>query len=919
MNLFSKYLDHKRNESIFTDFFQKIEQKELKTKNNELFLQINSATIKISSYFENCIKKFPSLFNMNFKTFEECLIHLEKCSIPNKCLCASIVDTPKGWHCIECSKYENSIYCNDCYLKSKDLHKNHKILYVDNSKGMCDCGDPDSLNIYCHEHCGPFIKQEEIDDYIQKSLGKELVENLKVFLNELFSEFSKYFILTEKCDLFSEEIFNEKLDCNLTGELKNEKIDVLFLKSNFNIVFQNLIYFFRLITKNNLAMLHLISTYLLKNHLDSTQLNEEYKTNHICIEINQNDIKVYNDQIKKENHICKCPFLRLFLTNYSNTIKLNSEEEEKELLFSFVHNLSLRNSFCILFFFLYEQILYNSNSNIMNCRAQFFLEDAIGLIAKKTTFIEDSAGIFYKYIIKLLKGQNNQGKLRKDAILRIVILISILQEDIKYYLRPNLRTLMTEKTSYYKKIVDIICLFHNIYKYISTVPHPKFQDKPVNQFLLSIDKFLTKIGGLLVCSLDWEKMNFIKEIYGYIIYKILNQEKEGIKQLKENEFSFYIILYRIFGIFMNAFCFNYSFRNNCTILEGINYFKNNFFESKEKIEIFVEIILKDYYKFFGFIYGTKNNFFNYYDRANIYNGIYTELNFYDIDLTLLKYLFILTEKKIDINTYFKLSNIENVYSRFDKIFNQGTVINNNIHDKEKKEEKEEIIKEINENNSINLDNLSEEEKQDFILRYLINKKYNKSDKIKDEFNIIMQWKNLLELLIFILKEDSCCYNSLINNYDEVLSSKTKSDLFNNIKNNKYAMEDLKNILNEKIILNMISQGNLVDKRKVEKKMDEYLLIIFEENNIYGQTLDELTFSKMNGETKMFYLKDEYMKYLDFNYYINAKDKSSAQKYILDFKKDIVKIYNYHFYNQSELTFDFFETVYEKVFLNKNNL
>ena len=916
MNLYSKYLNHQRNESNFTDWFQKIENKELKTKNTELFLQINSATIKISSYFENCIRKFPSLFNMSFKTFEECLIHLDKCSIPNKCVCASVVDTIPGWHCVECSKYENSIYCNDCYIKSKDLHKGHKILYLNNLKGMCDCGDPDSLHTYCHEHSGPFIEQKEIDYYIQKSLGKELVENLKQFFEEFFSEFSKYFILTEKCDLFTEEVFNEKLDCDLTEELKNEKLDVMFLKSNFNIIFQNLICFLRLITTNNLAMIHLISFYFLKNHFTSSKLEEEYKTDHICIEINQNDIKVYNDA--KEKHNCKCPFLRLFLTNYRNSIKLNSEEDEKELLFSFVHNLSLRNAFCILFFFLYEQILYNANSNIMNCRTQFYLEDVIELISKKTSFIEDSVNIFHKYIKKLLTNKNNKGKLRKDAIMRIVILIGLLQEDIKYYSRPKIKLLLMEKTAYFKKFFDIICFFHNIYKYISIVPHPEFQDKPVNEFLLSIDKFLTKIGGLLICSFDWNKMELLKQIYGYMINKILNQEKEGIKQLKDNEFSFYIILYRIFGIFLNGFCFNYSFINKCTIMESLNYFKSNFFESKEQVEIFVDIIIKDYCKFIGFIYGTKNNFFNYYDRANIYHGLYTEFNVYYIDLTLLKYLFALTEKGININSLLKLSNIENVYNKFDQIFNLGIILNNN-QIKEQSDENEEIMKEINENILINLENLSEEEKQHFILRYIINKKYNKSDKIKDEFNIIMQWKNLIEFLIFILKEDSCCYNILINNYNETLSSKTKSDLFNNIKNNKYVMEDLNNILKEKIIHNMISQGNLVDKQKLEKKMNEYLLTIFEENNIFNQTLEELTHSKMNGDTKMFYLKDEYLKNLDFNYYINPKDKSSAQKYILDFKKDKVKIYNYHFNQPSILSFDFFEAVYEKVFLNKNNL
>ena len=71
--------------------------------------------------------------------------------------------------------------------------------------------------------------------------------------------------------------------------------------------------------------------------------------------------------------------------------------------------------------------------------------------------------------------------------------------------------------------------------------------------------------------------------------------------------------------------------------------------------------------------------------------------------------------------------------------------------------------------------------------------------------------------------------------------------------------------------------------------------------------------------KIWKLKDEYLKHLDLNYYINSKDKSDAQKYILKYKKDIVRIFNYFYYNGSELTFEFFNTVYEKIFLNKNNL
>ena len=98
----------------------------------------------------------------------------------------------------------------------------------------------------------------------------------------------------------------------------------------------------RLITKKNLGMVHLISNYFLKNNLESLKLGDEYKTDHRCIEINQQDIKIYYDTVKKENHFCKCPFLRLFMANYRDNVKLDSQEDEREFLFSFTNNLIIR-------------------------------------------------------------------------------------------------------------------------------------------------------------------------------------------------------------------------------------------------------------------------------------------------------------------------------------------------------------------------------------------------------------------------------------------------------------------------------------------------------------------------------------------------------------------------------------------------
>ena len=898
------------NSSISLDFselFEKIELKELKTKHIELYSQINDSTKKLSLYLDDSIQKFPSLLDDNLKSFSESLTHLKKISVPNKCICAGIIETIPGWRCIDCNKYENSFYCNKCYLNSKDWHKDHKVIYLPTTVGMCDCGDPDALYKYCREHSGPFTKKEQIEDYIQKTFGIKVVDNLRKFFDDLFVEFSKYLILTEKCDLFMEDIFNEKFKGNLNKELLDEKLDIIYLKNNFCIVFQNLIYFLRLITKDNIGMLHLISEYLLKNNLESINLEDQFMVEHRCIEISQNNIKIYYNNNKKEKHFCKCPFLRHFLENYRDEVKLKTEGEEEAFIVSFANNLYLRFTFGVLNYFLYYQNLYNNNTNISYCKAQFYIENAVQLVAKETTLIEETVDILYQYSKKILKNiiKNRQSQFAENMINKFFMYLFSYGQENKLYSKEKVKNLMTNKTSYINRYIDLICEFHNNYEMASIIPHPSFSNTSVTDNLLEILKIFIKIPGYFNCFFDWKNIEKLKDIYKYIIYKILKKKKEGIKLLKDNEFSLFLLLYKIFGKFINSFCFNYSFLNNCSIIESISYFKKNFFESEEQVDDFVNIILKDYFKLFGFLSGTKNNFFNYYDKADSYFQMYFEQSFYQDDFTLLKYIFLLNKKNIDINSYLKDSNIENVYSKFNDIFNLG-IINNKIKLEETKKEE---LKDINFDENLN-------ERMDDLYRI---EERKKNDEEQNEFNIIMQWYSLFELLICLLKDDSSIFWSLMTNYEELFSSKVKRDLFNNIKNNKYIIEDLKNILKEKIVQNIIAKGNLINKENLEKNIDKYLLILFNEKNIYNKILDELTHNKLSNDTKIFYLKDKYLKYLDCNYYINLEHKSAAQKYILDFKKDYVKTFNYYYYNHSELTFDFFKMVYEKIFLNKNNL
>ena len=829
---------------------------------------INNEIKEIYEYLEQSIQDFHKLFNKNLKNFDDALKYLESISKSNNCVCSGIISNVPAWRCNDCCEYESAIYCSNCYKRSKHLHKNHKIYYLYASGGMCDCGDPDSLSTFCPQHSGPYVEQSEIDQFVSKVFSQEIITNLTKFFDEFFLKFSKFFIL-----------------------INNNNYEV-FEKDR---AYQKLINFFRKISSKNSGMFHLLSKYFLKNHFKGQQIEDKYKTTHSCLKINKNDIEILykkennNNKMEIENennenssnkHICECNFMRLFFLNWSceDIIK---KKETQEFIMQFTSIFPLKKEFCITLFYDYEHFIHNNYSTLLSVKTQFFSEEITVFIAEKSTLIEESFEIFYNYFSNKIKSNNSRnslGDFKIDVIKSLYKKSYYKEDDIEYFSKPKIRELVGQKGSIIKRIIDCICLIHNESGFESFFPHPEYQNKGFNEEFINLESKLLSIIEKLSNLVNWKDGNLTKDIFQYIVNKIMNQEKEGIKQLKEKEYSFHLILYRCFGILLNYFCYYYSLENNCTLIESIKYFKSSSFKNHNEINLFAELIINDYYKLFGFVGGGINRFFNYYDNIYFYYIEYFKLkNLLKMDFTLLKYLFIISENNFSLISLLQTSNLENVFPSFkDKFLNNDNNTNN------------EQMMNID-SNTLNIDE-----------------------------NIINQWKFILEIIIIFMKDDSSPFWTFMREYENVLSSKTKNYLFENVKKNKNAMVDLENILKEQIIHIITAQGNLSDLEKIKKYIDDYLITLFGEQK-FNEILDELTFNKTNKGIKMFYLKDSNLKYLDINYYIDPKDKSNAQKYILDFKKDAIKPYNNYYYSPSQLSFDFFLNIYEKVLLNKDNL
>ena len=91
----------------------------------------------------------------------------------------------------------------------------------------------------------------------------------------------------------------------------------------------------------------------------------------------------------------------------------------------------------------------------------------------------------------------------------------------------------------------------------------------------------------------------------------------------------------------------------------------------------------------------------------------------------------------------------------------------------------------------------------------------------------------------------------------------------------------------------------------------------------AQKISELILSMTNKtltqeKKAKFSIKDEFLNYLDLNYIIYPRYKSTVEKYISDFKSKIVSIFNTHFYPVNKFENKLTIEDYKQVYFNEGN-
>jgi len=878
----------KKEKNLDEKTFRKINKINFKDKSNSLYNDIKEEIVKIQNFLENAFDEFPKALGQCL-LFEEAERYLEKNSVPDNSLCGKYIENFAYFKCKDCSKNKSSKYCSDCFFKSKNIHENHQV-YLCYGEGVCNCGDHFYLNNFCSEHNGPLKDKEKITQCIESSFSPNKLNSLELFFKYFFKRFSMFLILTEKCDNFSTEIFKENPNYFI------EKGDLALLKQNFSIVFQNFLNFIYRITCKSIGMVHMIASYMVKNFFQEDNLDNKYMTTHTCINIENNDIQIkYNrsaqEKVKRingEKHKCECPFIRLLISNWRDNIQpFEDSKQNIKLLMSFTKNSKLKNLIGIIYLFLYNEISFNNNANVISSFNKFFVDNKFDLIVKKTKIFEEHYEFLYHYLYKF-KIENNLNNILKIimegvSFQKINSFIKILFFDSRYFTSEIIS--LIDINNIIKKIIDCCCLIHNQMPVNLRKIDSGLKEKNIKDELNNVEFYLLYLfSNIIFIFIQYGNNEMIKDIFNYFIEIILNNKNIDI--LEKKEYSIHLTLYRSFGIFLNVFCFNYSLKNNVSIKDALEFVKNEFFRNEGEMQKVINIILDSYYRMLGFIIGTGNDYFHYIckNASNYYYNYFNNPKIYSKDYLLIKYLFVLSERKINLEKILMTENFEDSYTFFNKIFEFNEGINQN----------EFFIKQ----NTFII--------TDFTIVQL------------NESNHSIYWFRFIQIIISIIKNASIPFLQILEFYNDFIPFSLKSQYFNSIKENKLMMAEYKNILYEQTILLFAQSKNRLGYDELRKAIYQEFIILFDENE-FENVLDSLCTFQIENNKKIFSLKDSSFQYLDLNYYTSPYYGSNAYSYVSTLKKKVFNNFNNYTFLSSKISLDFNLRAYENFLLNIENI
>ena len=683
------------------------------------------------------------------------------------------------------------------------------------------------------------------------------VEN---YINKFFSQ-----DLVQSFQNITENLL-EKMIPYIIDNIENNKKDENF-KNNMNVFIELL----DSLSYNN-ALMHILSKNFLKNY--------KIKVKHNCLMISDNSIQFIKTN---EEHECCCPIIRILMDSWHN--------DNQDILFRFLLNYKLRKTMGVLYFLLYERFARFCIEDFCELSVQYIFDDVCTTSATTPGLIEfyfESIKKIFRYftdeeymftteedcplINKLNMLENEQNIFLRDFSSKYTILNDISKRityDNLYFIKPESAKILGNNEAIYLKFIDILSIFHNINSIKAFYPHKKnFFKESFNSNVIITEYYTLMIFDVYISLLNFDNKIMVQNIFNYFYDIIVNKK---YKQLDKNEYSYHCILFRGFSIFLNRYSFYYI---NSINSQDINVGFENAIKYIPNYQKFGEIIINELFKLHGFINACRLNFLNYYGELmpnyEFYYFIYKEFSLRDSFL--LRFLLSNNNFKLSFSLFniFKNCSLENTFNLMEQHFLA----------KESFPPDENFLKEED------------------------NEKYM-------NFN-----GQILKTILNVIRDNKSIFWVLSSSYQYLHNSKLSNTLVKNL------------IINDKLTIKEICKNIIIDEIVSNENLNNYTDIVdkiyFAFKDIFGEEkIEELILSMtsktltLNKKAK-FSVKDEYLKYLDINSIFYSKKKSNIQKYINNFKKKKLSIYNSHFYPFSKYEITSQNNIEKNFFLNQDN-
>ena len=740
--------------------------------------------------------------------------YLKSISIPNTTKCGKeINEGDGGWKCCDCEFESYSIYCNECFIKEK--HIGHKIYYNPGTSGFCDCGEKLILKKegFCDKHTGDYDNMNDLMNFIKKNIPEKFISSINDILNKIFW------------------LFIDKIK-----DLNKENEDEIYKMLDSFGLFCDKLY------QNNLGLFYLVTLKFTENF--------PYETNHKCFYYDENkNLITFIKQDENKKHNCICHFLQVVIyllmrrkTNQNSTSFFN--------LFLQTYKNKIITSLC--FFNSFSQMFSNDNlDSLRSLDFQLINEDINQILYQGSNIL------FYQELFEeiFLTCQNlikeKKYEIFSDMIFRFYQIVKFLPGDsVIEKINSNYKLM--------KFIFDICNLVNNLNTFENKIQFEQFQHDSFIPELISVENncLLTIIS--LTHIIDFNNKEEINFIFN-IIFEKLFEFKKYKESLGKKIFSPHLFIIRCYLIFLNRFCFDYSIKNGCDLLDSFKHFQQIYPQSKElNIFLYEELI-----KFFGFIISQLYSFFVYFGSQMLYyyiNYFNNHFQFIKCDISLMKYLLTIPEikEKFNLKEILSLSDIDSSNECFNILSDEN------------------VLEEI----SIFRTNL----------RYI---------------------NSLIEFIYLIIRDSLSMENLAFRNID--FKWKMKDEIYQKLYQDEKGK--IHTLVKNEIINFIVGNKNLVKR----DECIDYLEKIFDGN--YIELVDEILknncekISLTNGLIK-FSLNKDMLQFFDIDYISSFNPRKNAFDYITNFQSKNYNQMNFNILKPLKIQQKLMETVYQTFYNEK---